>query len=320
MTLRLLSLALAAAFALPAHADQPRPVAAAAPAAPVAKGTERPLLWKVSDADNEVYLLGSFHLLKPDDYPMPADIDRAFDDAESLLFEVDPREMTAPETVTMMQKYMAYENGQSLSKVLPKATLERLATLVSASGSSVQALEQSEPWAVSLGLVIGVSQGMGFRPDLGLDRHLMERAAKAGKPASGLETVDDQMKAMDAVPYPEQAEGLDEFLLDPKKAIQQLQDMHAWWRAGDVDRLDRGMRAEMAANTPRSYQLLDVDRNAAWLPQIEKRLTGSKSDDTLVVVGTLHLLGPDGLVEKLKAKGYKVERVCEACEAVPAQP
>lgn len=319
MTPRLLSLAVAAAFAFPAHADQSKPVAPLPPPAPAAKGTERPLLWKVSDADNDVYLLGSFHLLKPDDYPMPADVDRAFDDAESLLFEVDPREMTAPETVTKMQKYMAYENGQSLSKVLPKATLDRLATLVSASGSSVQALEQSEPWAVSLGLVIGVSQGMGFRADLGLDRHLMERAAKAGKPASGLETVDDQMKAMDAVPYPEQADGLDEFLLDPQKAIRQLQDMHAWWRAGDVERLDRDMRADMALKTPQSYKLLDVDRNDAWLPQIEKRLTDSRSDDTLVVVGTLHLLGADGLVEKLRAKGYKVERVCEACEAVPAQ-
>ena len=318
MTPRLLTLALAAAFALPAHADQPKPVAPPAAAAPAAKGTERPLLWKVSDADNDVYLLGSFHLLKPDDYPMPADIDRAFDDAESLLFEVDPREMTAPETVAMMQKYMAYDNGESLSKVLPKATLDRLATLVSASGSSVQALEQSEPWAVSLGLVIGVSQAMGFKPDLGLDRHLMDRAAKAGKPAGGLETVDDQMKAMDAVPYAEQAQGLDEFLQDPKKAMQQLQDMHAWWRAGDVERLDKDMRAEMAAKTPQSYKLLDVDRNNAWLPQVEKRLTGSKSDDTLVVVGALHLLGADGLVEKLKAKGYKVERVCEACEAMPA--
>ena len=320
MTPRLLTLALAATFALPAHADQPKPVAPAAPTAPAAKGTERPLLWKVSDADNDVYLLGSFHLLKADDYPMPADIDRAFDDAELLLFEVDPREMTAPETAATMQKYMAYENGQSLSKVLPKATLERLGTLVSASGGSVQALEQSEPWAVSLGLVIGVSQALGLKPDLGLDRHLMERAAKAGKPATGLETINDQMKAMDTVPYPEQAQGLDEFLQDPKKAIQQLQDMHAWWRAGDVERLDKGMRAEMATKSPQSYKLLDVDRNNAWLPQIEKRLTGSKSDDTLVVVGALHLLGTDGLVEKLKANGYKVERVCEACEAVPAQP
>lgn len=316
MTPRLLALALAAALALPAHADQPT-VAPGARAAAAAKGGARPLLWKVSDADNDVYLLGSFHLLKPEDYPMPAGIDRAFDDAESLLFEVDPREMTAPETVATMQKYMAYDNGQSLSMVLPKATLERLGTLVSASGSSLQALEQSEPWAVSLGLVLGVSHAMGFKPELGLDRHLMERAATAGKPASGLETVDEQLKAMDAVPYPEQAQGLDEFLMDPRKASRQLQDMHDWWRAGDADRLDKEMRADMATKSPQSYQLLDVDRNDAWLPQIERRLTGSKSDDTLVVVGTLHLLGDDGLVEKLRAKGYTVERVCEGCEAVP---
>lgn len=307
MTPRLLTLALAAAFALPVQADQP------APAAPVAKDIQRPLLWKVSDADNDVYLLGSFHLLKADDYPVPADIDRAFDDAESLLFEVDPREMTAPETVATMQKYMAYDDGQSLSNVLPKATLERLGTLVSAGGGSVQALEQNEPWAVSLGLVIGVSQAMGFKPDLGLDRHLMERASKAGKPAVGLETVEDQMKALDAVPHAEQAQGLDEFLLDPTKAVQQLQDMHAWWRAGDVARLDTDMRAEMAAKSPQSYKLLDVDRNKAWLPLLEQRLTGSTTDDSLVVVGALHLLGPDGLVEQLRAKGYRVERVCDTC-------
>ena len=312
---RLLAFALAAALLLPAaHADQP---AAQAPAAKA--GTERPLLWKVSDADNDVYLLGSFHLLKPDDYPLPAEVDRAFDDAESLLFEVDPAALTSPETVATMQKYMAYEDGKSLSTVLPKATLEKLGTLVSASGGSLQAMEQSEPWAVSLGLVMGITQAMGFKPELGLDRNLMERAAKAGKPATGLESVDDQIKAMDSVPYSEQADGLDEFLSDPKKAIRQMQDMHAWWRAGDIVNLDEQLRGEMARKTPQSYKLLDVDRNNAWLPQIEKRLTGSKSDDTLVVVGSLHLLGSDGLVEKLRAKGYKVERVCDACEASVAK-
>ena len=164
MTTRLLTLALVAALALPVHADQStRPATSPVASAPGAKAVARPVLWKVSDADNSVYLLGSFHLLKRDDYPMPVEIDRAFDDAESLLFEIDPREMTAPETVATMQKYMAYEEGKSLSKVLPKATLERLGTLVSASGGSVQALEQSEPWAVSLGLVLGVSQAMGLQ-------------------------------------------------------------------------------------------------------------------------------------------------------------
>ena len=50
---------------------------------------------------------------------------------------------------------------------------------------------------------------------------------------------------------------------------------------------------------------MDVDAGTA--------LKAPGSDDTLAVVGTLHLLGGDGVVEKLRAKGYKVERVCSVC-------
>ena len=286
---------------------------ATAPANDAVATHARPLLWKVSDADNSVYLLGSFHLLKEADYPVPTEVDRALDDAEALVFEIDPQAMTSPDALASMQKFMAYDEGKSLRTVLPKATLDKLEAMVAASGGSLAAMEGSEPWAVSLGLLMGVTQAMGFRPDLGLDRHLMERAAKAGKPTSGLETVDDQFRAMDSVPHAEQAKGLDEFLEDPRKLVQQMDQLHAWWRAGDVARLDAEMRAEMASETPATYRLLNVDRNKAWLPQVEKRLTGSTKDDTLVVVGALHLLGADGLVERLRAKGYAVERVCDAC-------
>lgn len=299
VVLRLFALALCVLLLSAAHADPPAPA--------------RPLLWKVSDADNAVYLLGAFHLLREDDYPLPAEVDRAFDDSASLLFEVDPSAMDSPESVAVMQKYMAYDNGLTLSTVLPRATRARLATLLAAGGGSVQALEHSEPWAVNLGLVMGVTRAMGFRPELGLDRVLMARARAAGKPAAGLETVEDQVRAMDAVPHPEQVQALDEFLADPQKAVQEMRDIHAWWRMGDVAKLDSKMREEMARKTPESYRLLDVERNRAWLPKIEKRLTDIRKDNTLVVVGALHLLGSDGLVEQLRAKGYTVERICDAC-------
>jgi uncharacterized protein YbaP (TraB family) len=318
-----LAFVLALSLTMPtAQADQTRTAPSKSGAGPAASAaapsnattSERPLLWKVSDADNSVYLLGSFHLLKPDDYPLPAEVDRAFDDAQSLLFEVDPREMNSPETMVAARKYMAYAPGKSLSKVVPKPTLEKLDKLMAAGGGSAQAMEQRKPWAVSLGLIMGVTQALGFKAELGLDRNLMERAAKAGKPTAGLETVEAQLSALDSVPYAEQAQGLDEFLDDPMKASKEMQDMHAWWRAGDVAKLDSGMRLDMAKKTPISYKMLDVDRNNAWMPKIEQRLTGSRHDDTLVVVGSLHLLGKDGLVEKLRAKGYKVERICDTCD------
>ena len=310
------ALLLPVAHAQPAvgQALQPaNPAATQATTPATAMPGRHPLLWKVSDADNTVYLLGSFHLLKVDDYPLPAEIDRAFADSQQVLFEVEPAALTAPESVARMQHYMGYDDGKSLSQVLPKPTLEKLDTLLAAGGGSVQAVEQQEPWAVNLALVLSVSQALGFRPELGMDRQLMERVAKAGKPSAGLETIDAQLQAMDSIPYAEQSQGIDEFLSDPQKAIHQLNDMHTWWRAGDVEKLDVEMRADMAKKTPESYRLLDVQRNLSWLPKLQARLDGVKSGNTLVVVGALHLLGSDGLVELLRGKGYTVERVCDHC-------
>ena len=317
MTFKLRTLVLCAVLLPVAHAQsaagQTAQIATPTPTTTATTPGRHPLLWKVSDADNAVYLLGAFHLLKADDYPLPAEIDRAFEDSQQVLFEVEPAALTAPESVAKMQHYMGYDDGKTLSQVLPKPTLEKLNTLLAAGGGSVQAVEQQEPWAVNLALVLSVSQVMGFRPELGMDRQLMERVAKAGKPAAGLETIDAQLQAMDSIPYAEQSQGIDEFLSDPQKAIHQLNDMHTWWRTGDVEKLDTEMRADMAKKTPESYRLLDVQRNLNWLPKLQARLDGVKSGNTLVVVGALHLLGSDGLVELLRGKGYTVQRVCDSC-------
>ena len=307
----LLSAAIAASCVL-AHAATPQ-ASSQATTVTASKAAPVPLLWKVSDADNSLYLLGSFHMLKPDDYPLSADVDAAFDDAESLLFEIDPAAMTSPDTIAKFQKASAYDDGRTLSQVLPAATRDKLEKLLTVSGASIASFEAAEPWAVSLGLVLGITQAMGFRSEDGLDRHFMARAEKSGKPVGGLESIDVQMAALDGTPHAEQIAGLDEFLSDPTKAVTEMRTLHASWRQGDLKTPDQKFRVEMAQKSPVSYKLVNVDRNNAWMSTLEQRLKAAGSDDTLAVVGTLHLLGDDGVVEKLRAKGYKVERVCSAC-------
>lgn len=284
------------------------------PSAAVPADPPVPLLWKVSDADSALYLLGSFHMLKPGDYPLSADVDAAFEDAESLLFEVDPSTLNAPDTVAKFQAASGYADGRTLSQVLPAGTRAKLEKLLAASGGSIDKVEAAEPWFVNLSLLLGVSQALGFRQDQGVDRHLMARAAEAGKPVAGLEGIDDQLAALDGVPHSEQIAGLDEFLSDPGKAVADFRSLHAAWRAGDAATLDHRFRREMAEKTPASYRLVNVARNDAWVPKLEERLAGS-GEDTLAVVGALHLLGSDGVVEKLRARGYSVERICSACIA-----
>lgn len=287
-------------------------VCAQAPGAAAARPPV-PLLWKVSDQDNAVYLLGSFHLLKTTDYPLSADVEAAFEDAASLVFEVEPSELTSPATIAKFQSAAGYEDGKSLSTVLPEDVKARLAALLSASGGSIAQVETTEPWAISLGMVMGMAQSAGFRPEQGLDNHFIRRAAEAGKPVAGLETIDAQVTAMDGTPHSEQVYSLNKLLESPQESMRELLELHQAWRSGDIDRLDGKMRKEMQAHTPVSYRMINLDRNNAWLPAIEKRLSAPGNDNTLIVVGSLHLIGEDGVVEKLRAKGYRVERICSAC-------
>jgi uncharacterized protein YbaP (TraB family) len=295
-------------FAAPASALQPEP--------PV------PLLWKISDADNSLYLLGSFHMLLPDDYPLSADVDAAFDDAEALLFEMSPAEMASPTLALQMAQAALRTDGTRLDSELPGDLRDGLRAWSEANGAALQAqgmspamLQAFEPWFVALTVgMVDIVQA-GFRPGLGLDRHFADAAAVAGKQADGLETAAQQIAFLDGMDRAGQLQYLADSLESTDAGSEELMQLHATWRAGDAQRLWELVGEELKSDYPALYRRIDVQRNQAWLPALEARLQAPCEDDTLVVVGALHLLGEDGLVELLRARGYAVERVCSACEA-----
>ncbi|NUS39869.1 MAG: TraB/GumN family protein [Lysobacter sp.] len=303
--------ALCAALLVAGLAIAKAPVAPAQP--PV------PLLWKVSDADNAVYLLGSFHLLRPSDYPLSPDVEAAFKDAKTVVFEIAPDEMDSPALAMQMGQAALRSDGTQLDGELPPTVRTKLAAWVAAhqgalqkSGVPAQALQLFEPWFVGLTVSIVDMADMGLDPKLGLDRHFATEAKAAGKPTAGLETGAQQIAFLAGMDHDEQLQFLAESL-DESQGRDDVERLHAAWRRGDAKTLWDGMAADMKRQYPRLYQHVDVDRNDAWVPKIEARLAAPGHDDTLVVVGALHLLGSDGVVEKLRAKGYKVERICSAC-------
>lgn len=295
------------------HAQDPAKVA---PPAAATKAPPVPLLWKVSDHDNEVYLLGSFHLLKPDDYPTSQDVDIAFADAEKLVFEMSPEEMASPGLAAQMQQAALQSDGKTLNDGLPPATIAKLDAWTRANAAMVQNfnLQLFEPWFAGLMVTMIELGKQGLDPKLGLDAHLAARAGKASKPTTGFETGAEQIAFLDGMGREEQLQFLDEALTESEEGREEMRKLHDAWRAGDADTLWNGMALEMRQRYPQLYRRINVERNDAWLSEIEQRLKSGGRDDTLVVVGALHLLGPDGVVEKLRAKGYEVERICSVCE------
>jgi uncharacterized protein YbaP (TraB family) len=284
-------------------------------------------MWKVSDADNDLYLLGSFHMLRPDDYPLSKDIDAAFDDAEALVFEMSPEELQSPQLSRSMALAALRTDGKPLNSELPEASIAKLDAWIAANSKELQAMGMSaqvfqmfEPWFVGLMISITEMGKHGLDAELGLDMHLIGRAGKASKPTSGLEKGSEQIAVFDGMNKAEQLQLLDESLSDAVDAKAEIDKLHAAWRRGDEHALWNGMAADMRKEYPQLYRRVNIARNDAWLPKLQRMLDDETEDDTLVVVGALHLLGEDGVVEKLRAKGYKVERVCSACAGKKPAP
>ena len=292
-----------------------------ATAATAMKPPPVPLLWKVSDANNSVYLLGSFHLLKPDDYPLAKDVDAAFADAEALLFEMAPEELTSPTLALQMGQAALRTDGTALNSELTPEMVRKLDAWSAANAATAQKiglppqmLQLFEPWFVGMMISIVEMTKQGLDPKLGLDQRLAAAATKARKPTAGLETGTQQIAFLDGMDKDEQRQFLDEALSQSEEGRREVEQLHAAWRSGDAAMLWDKMAADMRRRYPKLYQHINVARNDAWLPKIEQRLKVRGRDDVLIVVGALHLLGSDGVVEKLRAKGYKVERICSACK------
>ena len=292
-------------------------------AAPLLAGNTQPpvpLLWKVSDADNSVYLLGSFHMLHADDYPLSKDVDEAMADAESVLFELPPEEMLSKELGAQLAMAALRTDGTPLDSDLPPALASRLRTWstdnakgLQGAGMTPEMLQRLEPWFVALLAAIVQARDLGFDSELGLDAHLANAARQQGKPAGGLESGAEQLAMLDGMSRAEQIQMLDDAIAESPRDGSELKTLHRLWRAGDADTMWREMGLKMRKEYPALYARINTQRNDAWVPKLEARLKDPGTDDTLVVVGTLHLLGRDGVVEKLKNRGYTVERICTGC-------
>ena len=281
----------------------------AATSACAAAEPPKPLLWRVSDGDNQVYLLGSFHALKADDYPLAASVDAAFADAETVAFEISPEEMNSAELPKKLLAAAALPEGRTLQQSMSGQSWQRLQQYAEKRSLLLQNFQRLEPWFMSLVISLKEMALIGYDPKQGLDQHLIARAAQAGKRTRGLETADEQIAALDSMSPTEQQQSLAESLDEAQDFKAQIDKLHGFWRAGNDKALDEMLTVEFKRDYAQLYQRINVARNQAWLPKIGKMLDDESSDDTLVVVGSLHLLGGDGLVSQLRAKGYRVTRL-----------
>jgi len=262
----------------------------------------RGFIWSVERDGRTSWLVGSLHVLTKDAYPLPGAMDRAFEQAKTLMEETDVNELSSPDMVGIVATKGLFTNGQNLESVLPREAYAQLAQRMSATGLPIEMVKMMRPWMAELTLSGLELQRAGFDPELGIDVHYRRKAAQNGMALSMLETAVEQIDYLAGLPLDVQVSQLQQTLTEGDAELREVREIAAAWRAGDTASIERLLLKGMK-ESPAYYQSLVVDRNRRWIPRIESCLsTGS----CFIVVGAAHMVGSDGLIAMLKQKGYRI--------------
>jgi uncharacterized protein YbaP (TraB family) len=270
----------------------------------VTRSGPKHLLYRVTGSHGAtVYLLGSVHLLTAEAGRLPPEVDTAFAHAKTIAFEtsLDTVMLRAPELLARGR----YANGATLRSSLSPAAVAALDTVLPAYGLTVDQMNGFKPWFVSMVLSQLVMQRSNFQAQYGVEIQLNARAHEAGKTIIGLEPVDVQLGLFDSISPADQ----ERMLLDggmPDSASRELLRIKDAWLAGDAERIDSIMNRRTASSANLVATLV-TKRTLSWMPAVLGLLAGK--DDALVVVGAGHIVGSQGLVALLRAKGYTVEQL-----------
>ena len=263
-------------------------------------------LWKVTSKSGTLYLQGSVHVLKADNYPLAPAIEQAYAASEALVLEVDMGEMSSPKTQQQIMKKATLPGTNTLQQVLDGATYQKLATTCTEAGLPIVALEKYKPWFAAITLSMLKMQKQGFNPAHGLDQYFYDKASADGKKVIGLETVKFQIDLFDHLADENPTDFVERTLADLDMLKEEVENLLKAWAAGDIDAVGKLM-AQSFEGYPQFYKTFVLDRNTRWLKKMDGLLKNSETH--MMVVGAGHLPGKGGLLELLENKGYTLEQL-----------
>lgn len=265
-------------------------------------------LWHIQGVSNSVYLLGSIHLLRAEDHPLPTVIDAAYEDAEVLIMELDMDDIDVARTQQLFNQSGVLRDGTTLRELMGEELYLRAAAIAESNDIPIDLLAQSKPWLAAITVEMMALYRIGFNPALGVEMHLTSRAVADEKPIAGLEAVEEQLAFLDGLSLQAQRDLLLQTLEDTAGMGDSIDEMIRAWRYGDTDFLESALLDSFAEHAELSEQLVS-NRNRRWVSQISELL--DDRDDYLIIVGALHLVGDSGVPNLLAQQGIKILQLSE---------
>ncbi|MCB0604905.1 MAG: TraB/GumN family protein [Saprospiraceae bacterium] len=264
---------------------------------------EESLLWKIEGKglSKPSYLFGTIHLIPEDKYFFTKEMENAFAQSDQVIFEIDMNVMNDMSQMAAILVKMRMPDSVSLQDLISPEDYSLLQEKAKDSGMPLFMFENIKPLFLQTLLDDVNSQKNQMAS---YEINLAKKASNTGKDIGGLETIDDQMAAIDAVPLKEQAAMLMESLKSPDS--QNIDTLIQLYEQQKIQELHDMIESSFAQSKDNYMDSFLKNRNVKWIDNM-KRLMSEKS--TFFAVGAGHLAGKSGVINLLREKGYKVTAI-----------
>ena len=266
----------------------------------IAHAQQKGLLWQITGKGitQPTYLYGTIHLFDTTLYKLPEAVMSKLSQTKQVYFELDFGKLNPAE---MMPYIMVKDTTQQLDKILDAASLAKLKEIAKTSPM----MQAMGPMLYKFKPIFLTTLLLNNGKAVTIDMEMYKRAVALKDSVGGIETVTEQMQAIDAISVPKQAQMMQEFLKSYTSADDLIKKLTEIYVKQDVEHLMDELNNNAPIDASFNEALL-IKRNIVMADRIEK-LVGKQS--TMIAVGGGHLGGEKGLIKLLKQKGYQLKSV-----------
>lgn len=261
--------------------------------------TPKTLLWEISGngLSESSYLYGTMHVADKRAYKFRKSVMPSFEKCKGFAMELDMEEVNPLE----MMNSMKLDSGK-LSDFFQKDDYAKLSSWFKENmRTDIALFEDFKPFFL---YSLMAKDQYGSQMDEALDLYFYKEAKKQGKSTGGLETVAEQMNAINRIPMDDQIKMIMEGMEEEGDSKDESQVLIKYYKKQDLDRM-MSLSEEMEMGNDFEAALI-TERNYRMAERIQPLI---KEQSTFIAVGALHLPGQEGVIDLLRKDGYEVNPI-----------
>jgi uncharacterized protein YbaP (TraB family) len=260
--------------------------------------TKGSLLWEISGNGmaKSSYLFGTFHIMCKDQFSVSDTLTSKISSADQFIGELN---MDDPNLqASLMQKILLKD--QTIESLMDSSSFRKFnEAFKKITGIPATLLNHYKPFYHLSLITLKTIPCLNFvQPET----ELLQIAKKNHKEILGLETVNEQMDAIDAQPLDSQIVSLQKMVLNFDSTKNMMNEMIEVYKKDDAELLYDYVQKQGSDGT--DEEVLLVNRNKNWIPKLKKLMQDKSS---FIAVGAAHLGGKTGVLALLRAEGYTIK-------------